>query len=59
MAIAGWKVYAISAIFTVAGIGVYYLMKFCKARGFLKFGTVDGDEMMYERHHQENRNDGV
>lgn len=59
MAIAGWKVYAISAIFTAAGVGVYYLMKFCKARGFLKFGTVDGEEMMYERHHQESRNPSV
>ena len=39
MAIAGWKVYAISAMFTAAGLGVYYLMKFCKVRGFLKFGT--------------------
>ncbi|KAM0845775.1 hypothetical protein ACQ4PT_056133 [Festuca glaucescens] len=59
MAIAGWKVYAISAIFTAAGVGVYYFMKFCKARGFLNFGTVDGEEMMYERHQQESRNDGV
>ena len=49
MAIAGWKVYAISAMFTAAGLGVYYLMKFCKARGFLKFGTVDGEGLMYER----------
>ncbi|KAF7069288.1 hypothetical protein CFC21_074942 [Triticum aestivum] len=58
MAIAGWKAYAISAIFTAAGLGVYYLMKFCKARGFLKFGTVDGEDLMYERH-QESANVGV
>lgn len=46
MAIAGWKVYVISAIFTAVGVGVYYLMKFCKARGCLKFSTVDA-AMMY------------
>ncbi|KAL5219448.1 hypothetical protein ABZP36_020132 [Zizania latifolia] len=39
MAIAGWKVYAISAIFTAAGVAVYYLMGFCKAKGCLKFST--------------------
>uniref|UniRef100_A0A0A9DDU3 Polyamine transporter PUT1 n=1 Tax=Arundo donax TaxID=35708 RepID=A0A0A9DDU3_ARUDO len=41
MAIAGWKVYAISAAFTAAGVGVYYLMRFCKARGCLKFSAGD------------------
>ncbi|EMS66142.1 hypothetical protein TRIUR3_02859 [Triticum urartu] len=58
MAIAGWKAYAISAIFTAAGLGIYYLMKFCNARGFLKFGTVDGEGLMYERH-QKSANVGV
>jgi amino acid transporter len=33
MAIAGWKVYAISAAFTAVGVGVYYLMRFYKDRG--------------------------
>ncbi|TVU46834.1 hypothetical protein EJB05_06405 [Eragrostis curvula] len=41
MAIAGWKVYVISAAFTAAGLGVYYLMRFCKAKGWLKFSTDD------------------
>ncbi|KAI5009268.1 hypothetical protein ZWY2020_010524 [Hordeum vulgare] len=58
MAIAGWKVYANSAIFTATGLEVYYLMKFCKANGFLKFGTIDGKGSMYERH-QDSANVGV
>ena len=37
MAIAGWKVYAISAAFTATGVAVYYLMRFCKAKGCLRF----------------------
>ncbi|KAF0912006.1 hypothetical protein E2562_012814 [Oryza meyeriana var. granulata] len=53
MAIAGWKVYAISAVFTVAGVAVYYLMDLCKAKGWLKFSAAavdrDGDAMMYRR----------
>ncbi|KAI4986601.1 hypothetical protein ZWY2020_019231 [Hordeum vulgare] len=49
MAIAGWKVYANSAIFTATGLEVYYLMKFCKANGFLKFGTIDGKGSMQHR----------
>ncbi|RLN18368.1 putative polyamine transporter [Panicum miliaceum] len=44
MAIAGWKVYAISAAFTAAGVGVYYLMRLCKARGCLRFSDGSDDE---------------
>ncbi|RLN42455.1 putative polyamine transporter [Panicum miliaceum] len=44
MAIAGWKVYAISAAFTAAGVGVYYLMRLCKARGCLRLSDGGGDE---------------
>ncbi|CAN6294923.1 unnamed protein product [Urochloa humidicola] len=43
MAIAGWKVYAISAAFTAAGVGVYYLMRFCKNRGCLRFSDGGGE----------------
>jgi hypothetical protein len=39
MAIAGWKVYAISAAFTAVGVAVYYLIRFCKARGCLRFSN--------------------
>uniref|UniRef100_A0A0E0D1E1 Polyamine transporter PUT1 n=1 Tax=Oryza meridionalis TaxID=40149 RepID=A0A0E0D1E1_9ORYZ len=53
MAIAGWKVYAISAVFTAAGVAVYYLMDLCKARGWLTFSAAavrgGGDAMMYRR----------
>lgn len=56
MAIAGWKVYAISAVFTAASVAVYYLMDLCKARGWLTFsaaaadrGGSGGDAMMYRR----------
>ncbi|KAK3151740.1 hypothetical protein QOZ80_3AG0249890 [Eleusine coracana subsp. coracana] len=51
MAIAGWKVYAISAAFTAGGLGVYYLMRFCKAKGWLNFGT--GQEGVVYYHHQD------
>ncbi|CAN6289310.1 unnamed protein product [Urochloa humidicola] len=44
MAIAGWKVYAISAAFTAAGVGVYYLMRFCKDRGCLRFSDGGGGD---------------
>ncbi|KAL6593758.1 hypothetical protein ACP70R_048659 [Stipagrostis hirtigluma subsp. patula] len=56
MAIAGWKVYAISAAFTAAGVGVYYLMGFCKARGWFKFSTAD-EGTAYQR--QDSRNGDV
>lgn len=50
MAIAGWKVYAISAAFTAAGVAVYYLMRFCKARGCLRFsdGGDQGTTAVYQ-----------
>ncbi|KAJ1296953.1 hypothetical protein BS78_01G340800 [Paspalum vaginatum] len=46
MAIAGWKVYAISAAFTAAGVGVYCLMRFCRSRGCLSFSDAAGDQGM-------------
>jgi amino acid transporter len=51
MAIAGWKVYAISAAFTAAGVAVYYLMRFCKARGCLRFsdGGDHGTAAVYQQ----------
>ncbi|KAL6878286.1 hypothetical protein ACP4OV_012456 [Aristida adscensionis] len=54
MAIAGWKVYAISAAFTVAGTGVYYFMGFCKTKGWFKFSTVEDDATGYQRHDSTN-----
>ncbi|KAJ3673395.1 hypothetical protein LUZ60_006769 [Juncus effusus] len=41
MVIASWKVFLICIGFTVAGIAIYFLMKFCKAKGCLKFSTGD------------------
>ncbi|XP_040378740.1 probable polyamine transporter At3g13620 [Oryza brachyantha] len=52
MAIAGWKVYVISAVFTATGVAVYYLMGLCKARRWLQFtAPADGEAaaMMYRR----------
>uniref|UniRef100_A0A0D9VUI3 Polyamine transporter PUT1 n=1 Tax=Leersia perrieri TaxID=77586 RepID=A0A0D9VUI3_9ORYZ len=55
MAIAGWRVYAISAVFTVAGVAVYFFMALCRDRGWLKFSApapADGGggvAMMYRR----------
>ncbi|OAY70096.1 hypothetical protein ACMD2_22823 [Ananas comosus] len=44
MVIASWKVFVITAGFTALGVGVYYLMAFCKARGCLKFSDGRGEE---------------
>ncbi|XP_072990002.1 probable polyamine transporter At3g13620 [Typha latifolia] len=41
MAIASWKVFVISAGFTLLGVGVYFLMGFCKSRGCLEFSNAD------------------
>jgi hypothetical protein len=41
MVIATWKVFVISAAFTVGGIAVYFIMRWCKAKGCLKFSTGD------------------
>ncbi|XP_020084251.1 probable polyamine transporter At3g13620 [Ananas comosus] len=50
MVIASWKVLVISSGFTVLGVGVYYLMAFCKARGCLKFsdGRVEEEKVLGE-----------
>ena len=42
MVVATKKVYLVSAIMTVAGIGWYFLMKLCKSKKWLKFNT-DGE----------------
>ncbi|KAF8728818.1 hypothetical protein HU200_018101 [Digitaria exilis] len=59
MAIAGWKVYAISAAFTAAGVGVYYLMRFCKARGCLRFSDGDDERAAYQRQGSRNNEPAV
>jgi amino acid transporter len=43
MAVARWKVCMASAAFTGAGVVVYYVMVFCKARGCFKFGRAERD----------------
>jgi len=43
-AVAGWKVCVASAAFTGAGVVVYYVMAFGKARGCFKFGRAEGGE---------------
>ncbi|CAN6300749.1 unnamed protein product [Urochloa humidicola] len=42
MAVAGWKVCATSAGFTAVGVAVYYGMAVCRARGCVKFGSLEG-----------------
>jgi amino acid transporter len=44
MAVAGWKVCMAGAAFTGAGVVVYYVMAFCKARECFKFGHAEGRE---------------
>ncbi|KAB2607519.1 polyamine transporter [Pyrus ussuriensis x Pyrus communis] len=41
MAIATKTVYLISGLMTVAGIGWYFLMKFCKSKKFCVFSTIE------------------
>jgi amino acid transporter len=43
MAVAGWKVCAAGAGFTAAGVAVYYLMRFCRARGCVEFARPEGE----------------
>nr|POE86322.1 putative polyamine transporter [Quercus suber] len=51
MAIATKKVYLVSGIMTVAGIGWYYLMKICKSRKWFQFNT--GGEVVVEENDHE------
>ncbi|KAK9988511.1 hypothetical protein SO802_028750 [Lithocarpus litseifolius] len=51
MAIATKKVYLVSGIMTVAGIGWYYLMKLCKSRKWFQFNT--GGEVVVEENDHE------
>ncbi|KAM1531393.1 hypothetical protein FF1_005481 [Malus domestica] len=44
MAIATKTVYLISGLMTVAGIGWYFLMKFCKSKKFCVFSTIEVEE---------------
>ncbi|KAM0995421.1 hypothetical protein ACFX13_005596 [Malus domestica] len=44
MAIATKTVYLISGLMTVAGIGWYFLMKFCKSKKFCVFSTMEVEE---------------
>ncbi|KAM0998687.1 hypothetical protein EV1_005601 [Malus domestica] len=44
MAIATKTVYLISGLMTVAGIGWYFLMKFCKLKKFCVFSTIEVEE---------------
>ncbi|RLN18111.1 putative polyamine transporter [Panicum miliaceum] len=43
VAVAGWKVCAAGAGFTAAGVAVYYLMRFCRARGCVEFARPEGE----------------
>ncbi|KAK8958687.1 hypothetical protein KSP40_PGU009921 [Platanthera guangdongensis] len=40
MALAGWKVFAISGGLTVLGCALYFFMELCKRKGFLKFSAL-------------------
>ncbi|PIN17174.1 Amino acid transporter [Handroanthus impetiginosus] len=44
MAIATKTVYLVSGLMTVGGIGWFFLMKFCKSRGWLKFSRVVNEQ---------------
>jgi hypothetical protein len=50
MVLATKKVYLVSGIMTVGGIGWYFLMKFCKAKKLFKF-NVDGGVGVEENGH--------
>lgn len=41
MALATWKVFVISIGLTLVGIGLHYLMVFCRTRGWLKFSECE------------------
>ncbi|WOL13281.1 putative polyamine transporter [Canna indica] len=50
VAIASWKVFAISAGMTAFGVAVYYLMEFCKSKGCLQFSNgIAGDESVVQQ----------
>ena len=51
MAIATKKVYLVSGVMSVAGIGWYYLMKLCKSKKWLKFNI--GGEVGVEENDQD------
>ncbi|KAK4482927.1 hypothetical protein RD792_010100 [Penstemon davidsonii] len=44
MVIANKIVYLVSGVMTVAGVGWYFLMKYCKLEGWFKFKRVEVDE---------------
>ncbi|KAJ7955411.1 Amino acid/polyamine transporter [Quillaja saponaria] len=44
MGIATKTVYLISGVMTAAGIGWYFLMKFCRSKNIFKFGIVEVEE---------------
>ncbi|KAK4441035.1 putative polyamine transporter [Sesamum alatum] len=45
MAIATKTVYMVSGLMTLGGIGWFFLMKFCKSKGFLHFKRVMNEEL--------------
>ncbi|KAK8949279.1 putative polyamine transporter [Platanthera zijinensis] len=56
MALAGWKVFAISGGLTVFGCALYFFMELCKRKGFLKFSAL-GEKLGELEEEEGNAND--